>query len=678
MFKRMLALLTALLLLSLPANAEDAAYDKAIDALYRLVLRTEAGDVTLGSGVLFIQQNVLLTAEACCREGQLVAIGQDGEHAVQGWELSGKTGIAVMSLATPSTAAPLTLSGYDVPAMPYLFGTDAQHNVGVMSLYQVLQDLYLGHSSLLLSADEGLLPGSVMVDESGAVMALVVAQKAEGMGMYIAHDPSGIYAAISGSDAADAFLPVEASWSEGLLSVSWKDETRQSGLYLVTVSGAENDYYSYFEVDREQRSLVLGTPPGHSYFVQAQWTPSVEEATPPVWSAMSTCTAPMATLTSYGFRQECYLACAPVGTEVTGALPEMTAVTVGALEDPSTALYLQIINTYDVDGEITLPMTLELIAPSGQFYFEESGYLFSPEYEENDVFAVPVDELFETCREFSGNGFLTGEYTLRYAIGGCLAGEYTFSVLPGEAAPQEPQADASSGFLTELSAVNEKGLITVDWANAALPAGARINVFFLHEDNSYYTYHSMEEGATATEFFAVPGRSVSVWATWSTAGDPPHALPERQEELIVVEAMPMQAFTQNSFVNLRCSVTASDDPQAAQKGEYLPVVPLTRELLSGDQPLYFQTEDTYHVAEESGSHPLALALVTPEGLVFVDPGYYTFAPELVGSDLWLKDVSKLFADYESLAGDQPWPDGEYTLLYLIDGQIAGQFIFTLE
>ena len=138
---------------------------------------------------------------------------------------------------------------------------------------------------------------------------------------------------------------------------------------------------------------------------------------------MTAYTVPESSFTLYGFTQECYLASAPAGEEVTGVLPEMTPVTAAALTAQDAARYLQVINRYDVDGEIEYPMSLELLAPDGQFYFSEHIYLFSPEYEADDCFAMPLDELFATCAEFSGGMLPSGEYRVRYTIAGKIAGE---------------------------------------------------------------------------------------------------------------------------------------------------------------------------------------------------------------------------------------------------------------
>ena len=676
MLKRILMCLSALLLAAclLSACAEEDAYQKTMNAMYRLVLRTDAGDQPLGSGVLFLQQDVLLTAASCCQEGEIVAIGADGEHAVATCDLSPGRGIALLELETPSSMAPLGLTDYDCAALPYLFGTDAMTNMGVMNLYQILDDLYQGRLAVVLSAEEGLLPGAVMVDEQGDVISLVIAQKAEGLGMYIAQEASGLYAAITGSDEEDAFLPLTITWDGGLLTATWEDEVRDSGVYYLTISGEENNYYTSYELEPDRRSIELAVPPGHGYLIQVQWTPSVAEAHAPVWSAMSRFTVPMGTFTDYGFQQRCYLAVAPAGTAAEGLLSELTGVTDQSLSDAASDIYLQVVNIYDVAAEISFPMTLSLTAPDGQFYFEESGYLFSPEYEAYDAFAMPLDELLADCRYFSGGTLQTGEYTLSYAIGGRVAGEYTFTVREEGA-----QAETTYGFLTGMTADSADGRITLAWDGSAIPEGAQLKIYYLYDGNSYYSYYNMKQGAESTEIAAVPGRLVMVWGVWSLGDEPMSVVPERADQYLVVEGIPEETLTLNGFANLRCSVVASQDPQAAEKGAYLPEVPLTREaLLDPETILYFQTEDTYQAQAVSDGHPLALVLCSPDGMVYVDYSAYVFDPAYNGSDLWLKDITAIFATCSDMAVGEPWPAGEYTLLYLIDGQTAGQFTFTLE
>ena len=148
---------------------------------------------------------------------------------------------------------------------------------------------------------------------------------------------------------------------------------------------------------------------------------------------------------------------------------------------------------------------------------------------------------------------------------------------------------------------------------------------------------------------------------------------------MIIQAEEESPFLAHDFKNLRIGLMPSDDPEAGTKMTWIPQQPLTREILSDrDTSLYFQTEDCYHISATSEDHPMVIVLITPEGLCFVEPGYYIFDLTMQSSDLWLKDVSKLFADYESLVHGEAYPAGEYRMLYCIDGMVAGEYTFTLE
>lgn len=429
MMKRILSLFLCLLMLCAGAAcAEGDPYALLQNALYRIVLRTETEDITLGSGVLFMNQYVLLTAESCCREGELFAIGEDGEHAIASSYLAGASGAAMLEMATASTGTPLSLANYDAESLPFIFGCDAKGKLGGLPMYQVLYAKYRGQNALTLSGEEGLLPGGLMADAKGNIVGLIVAQQMEGYGMYTALEPDSLYLALTGDQAASVYLPMEPTWEGGLLTLTWTDDVqREGGFYNLTISAGENMYYTTYEVQADQRSLQLAVPPGNTYYTQVQWVDDGAQPQELFWAVMTTYTLPGLPFQQYGFQQKCYLAFAPGGQVPTDVLPEPSVVTAALLADETQLPYLQVLNTYDVSEEITLPMTVSLTAPDGQIYFEEMSYIFSPEYELDDHFAVSVDALFTTCREFSLGGTLSaGEYTLRYSIGDRVAGEYTF------------------------------------------------------------------------------------------------------------------------------------------------------------------------------------------------------------------------------------------------------------
>ena len=423
--KRMMILLLALLLF-VPAMGEENVGNRLAGAMYRIVLRTGEGDVPLGSGVLFVQKDLLLTAEACCQEGSLHAIGLDGEFPIVHGEKAPGGGVAILQMAGESAGEPLALAGYESSVLPWLFGSSVEGKLANLPLTGVT-DSRLGElDAIVLRSAEGLLPGAIAADQNGDIIALVVAQQAEGRGMYIALDPVGILMSVN-AHAEDAFPEAAARWEDGALAITWEDGTRQGGAYCIIISSESNSYYTTFTEDAQARSASLLLPAGHAYQWQVQWVPEGGEPEL-VYGRMAETRTAAEPLTDHGFRQECGLVCGPGGLVSAEELPMLTRVTAALIQDEGTDMYLQAINTYDVEETIECPMLVELIAPDGQFFFESYAYTFAPEYEAHDSYAIPVEGLFDICREFSGGELPQGEYTLRYFIGGKVAGECTFTL----------------------------------------------------------------------------------------------------------------------------------------------------------------------------------------------------------------------------------------------------------
>ena len=427
MIKRLVAiLLAAMLLFSAFACAESELGTMLMGAIYRIVLRGETGDQTLGSGVLFADQKILLTAESCCKEGDLYAIGEDGEHAILAWEKADQTGLALMEMVTASSGTPLQLSAFDVQSLPFVMGASAQGETGSVPLYQAIYTFYRDQEALIFRGEEGLLPGAFVPDENGCIMGLVVAQQAEGLGMYIALSPNAIYSALTADPSMDTFCPITLKWDQGALDVSWTDVKREGGYYAITFSGDSNRFYTVYKEESTARSGAVILPAGHTYYVQVQWVADGAEAIEPIWSVMTPYTVTAQPLTAYGFRQECYLTFAEPGREGAIVLPPVEKITRAMFADSALEPYFQIRNTYDVNEEITMAAAVELVAPDGQFYFLDLGYIFDPAFETDDSFILPVKDLFAACSDYSGGALMPGEYVIRYFIGGKTAGEYLF------------------------------------------------------------------------------------------------------------------------------------------------------------------------------------------------------------------------------------------------------------
>lgn len=688
MFRRMLPLILALCLCLGTAAAQTDAETLIAQALYLIVHRSEAGDVPLGSGVIFQDRQMLLTAESCWAEGTIVAVGRDGEHAVTSRLPAGDSGAVLLTLAEPSAAQPLGFSDLTVQSLPYVFGANAEGRLGAVPLYQALHGWFRDSSAMQLAAEEGLLPGAVMMDEKAGLLGLVLARHTDGRGTYTALDPDVLRMALTG--AQGSYLPLDMRWDEGVLTVAWQDEPRTEGLYLLTISGMGNRYYTTFEVQAPASSIELMVPPGHTYHIQVQWTPDADSAKKADWAAAAPYTIPALPYTAYAFRQECALAGVPRGKPAEGVLPELAFVSVDTLA-AGNALYLQATNRYDVSGEIELPMTVELIGPDGQFFFRDMLCLLSPEKEDGDVFTVPVDELFASCRSFSpGQALQPGSYVLRCAIAGRTAGEYAFTVHPaGTVTPQAPAQDgpaqtqpapaADTGLLTGLQAECSKGVIHLAWPAEQVPEGASVTACILYGGNGYFTYYTVKPGTTAVDFYAVPGRDCMLWAGWTARdGDVP-PFPEAEEEYVLLPPGQVKPFTDFDFMHVRGDLTMTAHAQPETQTAFLQGGAITREALQDPAlKLVYQTEDTYRCDAESSNHPLTFVLGTPEGYAFVEEGYYSFLPEYSACDFWVKDLSALAQEYAGAAGDAAWPAGVYTLGYYIDGLFVEEIRFILE
>lgn len=679
--KRILMLIMTLtLLLTLHAGAEDL-YDQIDAALYQIVLRTDEGDKALGSGVLFVDPAAILTAEGCCAEGPLYVIGADGEHAVQSVHLLG--GAALLTLAEPAAAVPLTLAPEDSQSLPFIFGTNTEGERGTMPLYKARADVQGNMPALLFSSEEGLLPGAFLTDQEGRVTVLITGQQMEGKGSYTALGVSTLGQLLSTEEPADqGFLDCTFAWEDGELIISWTDADHSEGVYVVTLVCEENQYYTTYEAGITERSLAITPPPGHTYAIQVQRAASEAASLPPDWNILKDYTLPLLPFRAYSFLAECGIVSLPASADFTGEESPMTVFTSAALTAPDRDILLSVDCSYEIAAERSAALALELHAPDGQFFFDEQTIDLDPVSAESDGFLLPLNAVLNSCVEFSGGKLQEGAHTIRFFLDGCIAGEYAFTVTAEGAAPAaepDPAKPPIEGYASGLSAARENGLVTLTWDAASILEGAKVRVYYLYANNPYYIYHEPEAGINSLQIFTVPGLYTVAWVSWSADGTFMQTSQPAGDAYILLEAAAEEPMTAHSFRNVRIGLAASADPAAGIRTDFLPQAPITREMLSDrTTPIYFMTEDTYQVGATTENHPLLIALMTPEGMCFVDMGYYIFDRSLQSSDLWLKDISQVFADYESFTGDAAWPAGEYRLLYCIDEKVAGEIKFTLE
>lgn len=434
-----LALAALMLLALLPAQAEVSLPEE----VYRIVLRTAEGDMTLGTGVLFGTDTTLLTAAACWDEGEVVAIGADGVHAVSYRGAIIGTHLITLGLATPSAATPLTVTTADYLLDYKIYGVNAQGEAVAMdvrgSRIMVLDD----RAEALIYAQEGLLPGAILYGDDFGLACVILWQETEGEGAY--------------ASVAD--------------------------VTLTSLFGAGDD--------ARQTRLVHG---------------------------------------------------------------------------------------------------------------------FTAEYRDGHIIV-----------DLSGvTGYMPTEDTV-------------------------------------------------------------LTVYASITTNPYLTRDNPPEGEATVMLPAVPGTEMMIWVSASTGEPEETPYPETAEDVVFVETPEAEPFTLNGLKNLRMSVTTGNPGKDGVTTDFLPQQPLTREaIIDPDLAIYFQTEDTYACDAEDDDHTLMVILYTPEGYSYYYYSGYVFMPEYAKSDLWLSNITSVFEDYERFCDGEPWPAGEYTVLYTIDGGEVARFTFTLE
>ena len=241
---------------------------------------------------------------------------------------------------------------------------------------------------------------------------------------------------------------------------------------------------------------------------------------------------------------------------------------------------------------------------------------------------------------------------------------------------------ADAYLLQGIAATCEKGLVVVDWSAArgyVADAGLTYTAFIVGGNNLYVTHVKAADGVTTAHFPAAPGTQVAVWVVASRGGDAMQVYPQAIDELTLVtipEAQPVDLY---GLTNLRMGIAPGQPGLDGLIADFLPQVAITREMLTDpDTAIYFMTEDTYTCTAEDSDHTLMVTLYTPAGYTFYYHSGYVFMPEYAAGDLWMTDVSAMFADCAAFSGEEPWPAGEYTILYTIDGAEVNRLTFTLE
>ena len=444
MMKRILALTLALLLaLSLlPAQAEE------LDALYRIVRRTEAGDVTLGTGVLFGSQQALLTVRGCMAEGDLYAVGADGEHPIDLIFEVTDSQLVLMRMETESAAKPLNVTEADVLLDDRLHGAGADGSIKAQEIAQLLDMVIDQRSEVLLPVENGpqpdcLLPGAIMLGADGGLACITVWQQGEGQCAYaaIADVTLGLLRVREAEDegAGSLLHGFTVRAEDGLIRVDWSDAGEtvpEHAVVAVYLNVVDNPYLSYDLLTEGETGTEFPAIPGTG--VQVWIAVSDSEPTEPVYpqtmADVVTVEVPEAgPFTLHGFRN-LRLSVTPgekgLGDSAVDFLPQH-ALDRAALTDRTKAIYFQTEDAYSVTEEDSgHVLLLTLHTPEGFAIPHRSGYTFMPELSGSDLWVSDISDVFEKYERFTeeGSRWPAGEYAVVYTIDGQEAGRYTFTL----------------------------------------------------------------------------------------------------------------------------------------------------------------------------------------------------------------------------------------------------------
>lgn len=433
--KKMLVLVLFLALLPVASWAEEAELP-----LFRLTTTEESGqERTLGSAVLVGNSSLMLTSRAALGDAaELTADGPDGVYPVSQVLPMGQESELVMLILEASSGLTPALLTEQVDGTASLEGWTVNGLRYETPALSVTSTVYQGLEAWLVSATEPLLPGAALFQD-GALAGLVVATWGEGENRYLALSGETLAQLLfsaenEAADSASYLQDVALNYEGGMLTVDWSAADLsghdEGSIITVYVADPANPYYAYYQAEPGENALQVAAVPGRTYrvWVLCAAEESATDVSLPEDLAVSARIPDGGTYTEHGFTSECYLAAGPAeNADWTAPLPALDPVTAESLMEGE--LFLQVINTYQVEEEMEAAMLLTLFTPEGYAFYMASGYLFSPDYMTNDVWNADVTELFEDYLTYNGTGaFMPGEYRLQYTIGDAWGDAFSFTL----------------------------------------------------------------------------------------------------------------------------------------------------------------------------------------------------------------------------------------------------------
>ncbi len=450
-----LLLVLALAMCGLSAQAEE----EISRGLYRLMAETADGQsLSLGTAALVSSGEVLLSLAKEAPEGAaLYVMNAENRLPVRGplSEVASPFAAYALMEALP---APVFAAAEETAGTLRCVWLDEAGKLTVREVQQATPFQRGATSACILTLNQPCGIGAMVLNSRNQLAYVVLSVYGNSANQYYAESPAQALAQLEGAygtpvqtpppAAANSPTPTEAAkftpapkepvlvknpkitFDKGVTTVSWSGRRNKDEMAIALVKDTKTDgfrpYYSWDSNTSIQMRLV----PGREYGIQV-YVGEFPEFSPvePGAEISAVFTTPESLYTSYGFTSETSLGIGRWGSLVEkGQLrTPVPRITKEMILDEDLEIYLNIVNTYQLEAELDAPMMLVLLTPDNRCYYRPRTYHFDPACQERNAFSVPVTYLLRESASDNGE-FIKGTYELRYCIDGQWAGGIAFNI----------------------------------------------------------------------------------------------------------------------------------------------------------------------------------------------------------------------------------------------------------
>lgn len=241
-------------------------------------------------------------------------------------------------------------------------------------------------------------------------------------------------------------------------------------------------------------------------------------------------------------------------------------------------------------------------------------------------------------------------------------------------APKKTETDPR--WIIDFKVTAEGSKITVDWSESSHRAGEdeRYYVLFMDLLNPFFSYVETEEEQTSMSFYAAPERQYAIWLQCCREDDFSSSVNTETMKFAATEKA--ELFKEFGYHDreLYLGVVPAGSEENSVKAEKLDKITVA-DIIDENTDFCLQAVSAYEVTEEI-TMSMQTVLTTPDHYALILDSAYIFIPEMMENDVWNASLESLFATYVQFSGFIV--QGEYSIDYYFDGQLAGSLTFTIE